>query len=65
MPGTKALSGRTISERGALMGLFEQYPVLLVPVIIGTVELWNAVKRAVAARRRSVAERTGPGDHSE
>jgi hypothetical protein len=47
------------------MGLFEQYPVLLVPVIIATVELWNAVKRAVASRRRSVAERTGPGDPAE
>ena len=26
------------------MGLFEQYPWLLVPIIIATVEGWNAVK---------------------
>lgn len=29
------------------MGLFEQYPWLLVPIIIVTVEGWNALKALV------------------
>ncbi len=36
------------------MGIFEQHPWVLVPVVIVTVELWNALKAAVAsALRRS------------
>lgn len=37
------------------MGTFEQYPWLLVPVIIVTVEFWNAAKaivRRAAAKQR-------------
>ncbi len=30
------------------MGYFEQYPWLLIPVIVLTVELWNALKSVVA-----------------
>ena len=37
------------------MGTFEQYPWLLVPLIIVTVEFWNAakgiIKRAVTKRQ--------------
>lgn len=29
------------------MGLFEQYPLLLVPTVILIVEAWNALKRHV------------------
>ncbi len=32
------------------MGLFEEQPWLLVPIIIATVEAWNATKRAVVRR---------------
>lgn len=32
------------------MGLFEQQPWLLVPLVIVTVELWNALKAAIAKR---------------
>jgi hypothetical protein len=31
------------------MGLFEQYPWLLVPIIILTVEAWQALKSVVRA----------------
>jgi hypothetical protein len=34
------------------MGLFEEQPWLLVPIIIATVEAWNATKHAVARRLR-------------
>ena len=39
------------------MGLFEQYPWLLVPIIILTVEAWEALKGAAkeALRRREKA----------
>jgi hypothetical protein len=30
------------------VGYFEQYPWLLIPVVVLTVELWNALKGAVA-----------------
>jgi len=38
------------------MGLFEQYPWLLFPIIIVTVEAWNIVKGFVkeALRQRSL-----------
>ncbi len=43
------------------MGYFEQYPWLLIPAIVITVELWNALKAAIAraaeARRRRPAAR--------
>lgn len=38
------------------MGYFEQYPWLLIPVIVVTVELWNALKGALA---RAFASRHG------
>jgi hypothetical protein len=34
------------------MGLFEQYPWLLVPIIIVTVEGWNALKIVVRGTLR-------------
>ena len=33
-----------------LVGLFEQHPWLLVPLVIVTVELWNALKANIARR---------------
>lgn len=36
------------------MGMFEQYPWLLIPVIVLTVECWNALKAvALGAMRRA------------
>jgi hypothetical protein len=34
------------------MGLFEEYPWLLVPIIILTVEAWDALKAVVRERIR-------------
>jgi len=46
------------------VGYFEQYPWLLIPAIVLTVELWNALKgavaRALAARRSSPTARDRP-----
>jgi hypothetical protein len=42
------------------MGLFEQYPFLLVPFVIATVEAWSALKdlvRRVAIRQAERGER--------
>lgn len=36
------------------MGYFEQYPWLLIPAIVLTVELWNALKSVVARARRGM-----------
>lgn len=40
------------------MGYFEQYPWLLIPAVIVTVELWNALKGAIA--RELAARRDRP-----
>ncbi len=40
------------------MGLFEQYPILLVVLIIGVIEGWSALKNAV---RRLYSRRTRTG----
>jgi hypothetical protein len=40
------------------MDFFERFPVLLVPIIIVTAEVWDALKRLVAARRMGTS-RTG------
>lgn len=45
------------------MGLFEEYPWLLVPFVIATIEGWAALKalvRRAEQRRRTAALRTGP-----
>lgn len=34
---------------------FEEYPWLLIPLVIVIVEVWNALKRLVARSRRSPA----------
>jgi hypothetical protein len=39
------------------MGLFEEQPWLLIPIIIATVEGWNALKRA--SRRMVARQRIG------
>jgi hypothetical protein len=43
------------------VGYFEQHPWLLIPVIVVTVELWNALKgavaRALASRHRETITR--------
>jgi hypothetical protein len=36
------------------MGIFEQYPILVVVLIVGTVEAWEGVKRIV---RKNIKER--------
>lgn len=63
MRGTKALPANG-SERGASMDWFERYPVLLVPVIIVTTELWSLVKRFVASRRHATAHTDDGGPSS-
>ena len=40
------------------MGLFEQYPILLVVLVIGVIEGWSALKTAV---RRLYGRRTRTG----
>jgi len=40
------------------VGYFEQYPWLLIPVVVLTVELWNALKGAVV--RALASRRSGP-----
>ena len=39
------------------MGWFEEYPWLLIPIIIVTVEVWNVVKGAVRKIRNEERER--------
>ena len=33
------------------MGIFEQHPWILIPIIIVTMETWSALKRLVSRRR--------------
>jgi hypothetical protein len=49
-PGLTRRHGSTGKEE--FMGLFEQYPWLLVPIIIATVEGWSALKTLVREVRR-------------
>ncbi|MBV8299008.1 MAG: hypothetical protein JO083_05650 [Candidatus Eremiobacteraeota bacterium] len=47
------------------MGYFEQYPWLLIPVIVLTVEAWNALKAAVAHARTPRRENRRTGDQND
>jgi hypothetical protein len=38
------------------MGLFEQYPWLLIPLIVGTVEAWNGLKRLLRRKTNNNLE---------
>jgi hypothetical protein len=48
-------------SRKEAMDFFERFPVLLVPIIIVTTEVWDALKRLVAARRMGTSRTDSDG----